>query len=121
MGLDALLAADEYAHGVAAGVIDSSSVGLQHLDQHTYDSGRRVELAALLAFGARELGEKVLVHVAEHVLRAMGWAAVNWLLDMAALWVFLAAYVVFAFTTWFFYVRTSFAVRRVPSLAYASI
>src|SRR5213594_3872841 len=75
MGLDEFLAAHEHAARAATGIVDAPLVGSQHLDQHTYYSGRRVELAALLAFGARELGEKVLVHVAEHVLRAMGWAA----------------------------------------------
>lgn len=38
-----------------------------------------------------------------------------------ALWVFVGAYVVFAAMTWFFYLRKSVAVDRVPSLAYASI
>jgi MFS transporter, NNP family, nitrate/nitrite transporter len=38
-----------------------------------------------------------------------------------ALWVFLGAYAVFAGMTWFFYLRTSFAARRFPSLAYASV
>jgi MFS transporter, NNP family, nitrate/nitrite transporter len=41
--------------------------------------------------------------------------------SVPALWVFLGAYVVFAGMTWFFYLRRSFAARRVPSLAYASI
>lgn len=39
----------------------------------------------------------------------------------SALWVFLAAYVVFGFTTWFFYIRSALAVRRMPSLAYAAV
>jgi MFS transporter, NNP family, nitrate/nitrite transporter len=39
----------------------------------------------------------------------------------SALWVFLGAYVVFAVMTWFFYLRRSFAVERVPSLAYARV
>ena len=38
-----------------------------------------------------------------------------------ALWVFFASYFVFAGTTWFFYLRRSFATRRVPSLAGASV
>jgi NNP family nitrate/nitrite transporter-like MFS transporter len=41
--------------------------------------------------------------------------------SVPALWVFLGAYVVFAGMTWFFYLRRSFAARRVPSLAHASI
>jgi NNP family nitrate/nitrite transporter-like MFS transporter len=39
----------------------------------------------------------------------------------SALWVFLVAYVVFAFLTWFYYLRRSFAVARVPSLAHAGV
>jgi len=38
-----------------------------------------------------------------------------------ALWLFFGAYVVFAGMTWFFYLRRSFATKRVPSLASASI
>jgi NNP family nitrate/nitrite transporter-like MFS transporter len=41
--------------------------------------------------------------------------------SIPALWTFGGAYTVFAVMTWFFYLRRSFAVRRVPSLAHASI
>ena len=41
--------------------------------------------------------------------------------SVSALWVFLAAYVVLAGTTWFFYLRRSFATESVPSLANASV
>ncbi|HEY3187486.1 MAG TPA: MFS transporter, partial [Solirubrobacteraceae bacterium] len=41
--------------------------------------------------------------------------------SVPALWVFLGAYVVFAAMTWFFYLRRSLAVEKVPSLAYASV
>jgi NNP family nitrate/nitrite transporter-like MFS transporter len=41
--------------------------------------------------------------------------------SIPALWVFLGAYVVFAAMTWFFYLRRSLAVDKVPSLAYASV
>ena len=41
--------------------------------------------------------------------------------SIPALWVFLGAYVVFAVMTWFFYLRKSLAVEKVPSLAYASV
>jgi NNP family nitrate/nitrite transporter-like MFS transporter len=50
---------------------------------------------------------------------AVAQAGADW--SIPALWVFLAAYAVFAAMTWFFYLRTSFATRRVPSLAGASI
>ncbi len=39
----------------------------------------------------------------------------------SALWIFLGAYAVFAVMTWFFYLRRSFAIERVPSLAYAGV
>jgi NNP family nitrate/nitrite transporter-like MFS transporter len=50
---------------------------------------------------------------------AVAQAGADW--SIPALWVFLGAYAVFAAMTWFFYLRTSFATRRVPSLAGASI
>jgi len=39
----------------------------------------------------------------------------------SALWVFLGGYAVFAFLTWFYYLRRSFVVTRVPSLAHAGV
>jgi NNP family nitrate/nitrite transporter-like MFS transporter len=50
---------------------------------------------------------------------AIAHAHLDW--SIPALWAFLGAYVVFAGMTWFFYLRKSFAVKQVPSLAYASI
>jgi NNP family nitrate/nitrite transporter-like MFS transporter len=50
---------------------------------------------------------------------AVAAAHADW--STSALYVFLGAYVVFAATTWFFYLRRSFAVDRVPSLAYARV
>jgi MFS transporter, NNP family, nitrate/nitrite transporter len=50
---------------------------------------------------------------------AVAQAQADW--SIAALWVFLGAYVVFAGMTWFFYLRRSFAAQRIPSLAYASV
>jgi NNP family nitrate/nitrite transporter-like MFS transporter len=41
--------------------------------------------------------------------------------SIPALYVFLAAYLVFAALTWFFYLRTSFATDKVPSLAHAPV
>jgi NNP family nitrate/nitrite transporter-like MFS transporter len=41
--------------------------------------------------------------------------------SISALWLFLGAYILFAGMTWFFYLRKSFAVDRVPSLAHAAI
>ena len=70
VGLDELLRLHEHAGGAAAGVVHATLVGLEHLDQQLHHAARRVELATLLALGARELGKEVLVHAAEHVLGA---------------------------------------------------
>ena len=50
---------------------------------------------------------------------AIAQAHADW--SISALWVFVACYVVFAAITWFCYLRTSFAVERVPSLAEATV
>lgn len=50
---------------------------------------------------------------------SLGAASPDW--SVPALWVFCGSYVVFAAMTWFFYLRRSFAVGRVPSLAHASV
>ena len=73
--LDELLALDEHAAGAAAGVVDAALVGGEHLDQHADDAAGRVELAALLALGAGELGEEVFVDPAQDVLGAVLLAA----------------------------------------------
>jgi NNP family nitrate/nitrite transporter-like MFS transporter len=67
------------------------------------------------------LGVSALVSAAETPAEklAIAQAHADW--SISALWVFLAAYVVFAAMTWFFYLRRSFATERVPSLAYASV
>ena len=67
------------------------------------------------------LGVSALVKAAETPADklAIAQAHADW--SVPALWVFLGAYVVFAGTTWFFYLRRSLATNRVPSLAYASV
>jgi MFS transporter, NNP family, nitrate/nitrite transporter len=67
------------------------------------------------------LGVGAMIKAAETPAEKLTIAQAHADWSTSALWVFLAAYVVFAFTTWFFYVRSSFAARRVPSLAYASV
>ena len=67
------------------------------------------------------LGVSALVKAAETPAEKVSVAAANADWSVPALWVFLASYVVFAAVTWFFYLRTSFATDRVPSLAQASI
>jgi MFS transporter, NNP family, nitrate/nitrite transporter len=50
---------------------------------------------------------------------AVAQSMADW--SIPALWVFLAAYLVFAGMTWFFYLRKSFATDKVASLAGASV
>jgi NNP family nitrate/nitrite transporter-like MFS transporter len=50
---------------------------------------------------------------------AVAQSMADW--SIAALYVFLGAYIVLAGMTWFFYLRKSFAIDKVPSLASASI
>jgi hypothetical protein len=40
-----------------------------------YDTGRRIELPPLLALGAGELGDPILVHAPENILSPVGRAA----------------------------------------------
>ena len=72
---DELLGLHEHAAGAAAGVIDLAVVRGEDGDQRLDDAGRRVELAALLAFGAGELAEEVFIDLAEHVARLAGVVA----------------------------------------------
>jgi MFS transporter, NNP family, nitrate/nitrite transporter len=67
------------------------------------------------------LGVSALVKAADTPAQkaAVAHAHADW--SVPALWVFVGAYVVFAAMTWFFYLRRSFAVQRIPSLAYASV
>jgi NNP family nitrate/nitrite transporter-like MFS transporter len=67
------------------------------------------------------LGVSALVKAAETPAEKLAVAQSHADWSIPALWVFLAAYLVFAGMTWFFYLRRSFAAERVPSLAYASI
>jgi NNP family nitrate/nitrite transporter-like MFS transporter len=73
-----------------------------------------------VVFRQASLGVGALVKAAESPAEKLAVAQANADWSVSALWVFLAAYVVFAAMTWFFYLRTSLAVDKVPSLAYAS-
>ncbi len=66
---DKRLVLHEHARRAAARIVDTSPIGLDHLDEKRDHAARGVELAALLAVGARELGEEVLVHAPEYILR----------------------------------------------------
>ena len=70
--LDELLGLHEHAARAAAGVVDATFVGFEHLDQQADDRARRVELAAELAFGLGELAEEVFVDAAEDVAALRG-------------------------------------------------
>jgi MFS transporter, NNP family, nitrate/nitrite transporter len=67
------------------------------------------------------LGVAALVKAAETPAEkvAIAQAHADW--SVPALWVFVGAYAVFAAMTWFFYLRRSVAVNRIPSFAYASV
>jgi NNP family nitrate/nitrite transporter-like MFS transporter len=74
-----------------------------------------------VVFRQASLGVSALVKAAETPAEkaAIAQAHADW--SVSALWVFVAAYVVFAAMTWFFYLRKSVAVQKIPSLAYASV
>ena len=74
-----------------------------------------------VVFRQASLGVSAAVKAAETKADKVAVAAANADWSVGALYVFLGAYVVFAGMTWFFYLRTSFATDRVPSLAHASI
>ncbi len=69
--LDEALAGHEHAARTAAGVVDAAPIRRQHLDEHADDVAGRVELAALLALRAGELGQEVLIDAAEDVAGAI--------------------------------------------------
>ncbi len=75
VGLHELLRLHKHTAGAAARVVDAALVRRQHFDQELHDAPRRVELAALLALRAGELGEEVLVDATQDVLRAVGLVA----------------------------------------------
>ena len=67
------------------------------------------------------LGVSGLVTAAETPAEKLAIAIEHSDWAIPALWAFIGAYVVFAGMTWFFYLRTSVATARVPSLAYADV
>ncbi len=72
-------------------------------------------------FREASLGVSALVKAAETKAEKLADAQAHADWSISALWVFLAAYVVFAGMTWFFYLRKSVAVEKIPSFAYASV
>jgi NNP family nitrate/nitrite transporter-like MFS transporter len=74
-----------------------------------------------LIFRQASLGVTAKVTAADTLAEKQAIAVANNDWSTSALYVFLAAYVVFAFMTWFYYLRRSFAIARVPSLAHAGV
>jgi NNP family nitrate/nitrite transporter-like MFS transporter len=74
-----------------------------------------------LVFRQSSLGVSALMKAAKTPAEkaAIAHAHLDW--SVSALWVFIVGYVVLAGMTWFFYMRKSLAVDKVPSLAYASV
>ncbi len=72
--------------------------------------------AGLMAKAAKTTTDPALLATQK---AAIAHAHAGW--SIPALWVFLGAYLVLAGTTWFLYVRRSWATDRVPSLAYAGV
>jgi NNP family nitrate/nitrite transporter-like MFS transporter len=74
-----------------------------------------------LSFRQASLGVSAAVKAAATPAEklAVAQAHADW--SIPALWLFFAAYLVFAGMTWFFYLRRSFATDRVPSLAHAAV
>ena len=67
VGADEVHRLHEHARRAAAGVVDASAVGLQHLHQQPDDGARGVELAALPSLQKGELPQEVLVDPAQHI------------------------------------------------------
>jgi len=74
-----------------------------------------------MIFRQASLGVTKQVTAATTLAEKQAIAAAHQDWSTSAMWVFLVAYVVFAFMTWFYYLRRSFAVARVPSLAHAGV
>ena len=51
--------------GATGGVVDAAFVGGEHPDEEAHDAGRSVDLVAVLALGAGELGEEVFKDAAD--------------------------------------------------------
>jgi hypothetical protein len=71
VGFDEFLRLHEHAAGTAGGVVNASFVGREHFDEQPHDATGRVELPAVLAFGAGETGEEIFVNASEQIDGAM--------------------------------------------------
>src|SRR5690606_35972203 len=73
--LDELFALHEHATRTTARVEHAAFERCEHFDEQPHDTGRRVELATVLAFGRRELGEEVFVNAPKDVACAVALVA----------------------------------------------
>jgi NNP family nitrate/nitrite transporter-like MFS transporter len=122
---------------VIFGALGRTAVAEQGLDEKSTMLGYRREAAAVIgiagaigafggfliqvAFRQASLDVTAKVAAAKTAADKVAVAAANADWSTSALWVFLGAYVVFAFMTWFFYLRRSFVIEIVPSLAHAEV
>ena len=118
----------------ALGRKDASENGLEQ-QQTLVDYKRRAAAVigiagAIGAFGGfliqvvlrqASLGVSALVKAAETPAEKLAVAQAHADRSVSALYVLLAAYLVFGAMTWFVYLRRSFATDRIPSLAYAAV
>jgi NNP family nitrate/nitrite transporter-like MFS transporter len=74
-----------------------------------------------VVFRQASLGVSALIKSAETPAEKLAVAQSHADWSIPALWIFLGAYVLFAGMTWFFYMRKSVAIDRMPSLAHASV
>jgi len=108
-GLDAKVAALDFKHQAAAVIGIAGAIGAF--------GGFLIQVV----FRQASLGVSAAVKAAETPAEklAIAQAQSDWAIP--ALGIFLGAYLVFAAMTWFFYLRTSFATDKVPSLAHAAV
>ena len=71
MGLDELDGLNEHPRGAATGVVHPPLIWFKHLHEQSYNTARRVELAALLSFGTGELRKEIFINPAESILGAV--------------------------------------------------
>ncbi len=69
-----------------------------------------------VVFRQASLGVSALVKAADSPAEKVAIATANSDWSMSALWLFLVCYIVFAGMTWFFYMRKSFATKKIPSM-----
>ncbi|MNG04793.1 hypothetical protein D3C84_879500 [compost metagenome] len=72
MGLDELFRLHKHAARTAAGIIDFAMVWVKHRDKCFDNTGRCIELPALLTFSAGELAEEVFINLSQQITSLIG-------------------------------------------------